>query len=643
MQTNRVSTLIALSFSVMLTACGGGSEKTDISEEPGPDGVAPTLTLVKIYNNFNSGNEVKLGEVVKVELESSESIIKPTVTIAGVAATVTGQHHKWSAEHTLDDDTLADGLVAFAISFGDVSGVAGVDVAAITTGDPLQYCKDGCAVAGEAGGIAGDWKLAPVAGALGVGPVVGDISWWSSSEITLTDRDCLFDDIYRFGSDGSFENVMGALTFTEDWQNGGQGEACSAPIAPHDGSNPATYVLDEDALTLTVDGLGAHIGLPKAINGGEISAGAAVPSSIVYTISAMNNTEMTLDINFGPGVWRFLLQKEVTEQVSPIIGDWTLAPAAGALGVGPVVGDISWWSSSEITLSDRDCLFDDIFRFNADGSFENVMGALTFTEDWQNGNQGEACLAPIAPHDGSNAATYTFDGDGLTLTVEGAGAHIGLPKAINGGEISAGAAVPDSIVYTIAAMNDTAMTLDINFGPGVWRFELVKTASGGSTTVSPVAGNWKLAPEAGALGVGPAAGDISWWSNSADDVTTRACLFDDVFSFDADGSTFANVMGTETWLEAWQGVSEGCGAPIAPHDGSNAIVYSYNAAAALIKITGPGGHLGLAKVINLAELTDPANAPNSIQYNVVELTATTMTLEVEIAGGAYWTFKLVKD
>jgi len=32
-----------------------------------------------------------------------------------------------------------------------------------------------------------------------------------------------------------------------------------------------------------------------------------------------------------------------------------------------------------------------------------------------------------------------------------------------------------------------------------------------------------MAPEAGALMVGPAPNDGSWWSNSADDVVTRAC------------------------------------------------------------------------------------------------------------------------
>ena len=66
-----------------------------------------------------------------------------------------------------------------------------------------------------------------------------------------------------------------------------------------------------------------------------------------------------------------------------------------------------------------------------------------------------------------------------------------------------------------------------------------------------------------------AANATGWWSNSADDVTTRACLFDDIFRFGEDGS-FSNVMGSQTWLEGWQGVDgEQCGAPVAPHDGSN--------------------------------------------------------------------------
>ena len=51
-----------------------------------------------------------------------------------------------------------------------------------------------------------------------------------------------------------------------------------------------------------------------------------------------------------------------------------------------------------------------------------------------------------------------------------------------------------------------------------------------------IQGSWSLKKAAGSLGVGPSKGDISWWSSSADDVTTRACLFDDEYVFNADGS-----------------------------------------------------------------------------------------------------------
>ena len=63
----------------------------------------------------------------------------------------------------------------------------------------------------------------------------------------------------------------------------------------------------------------------------------------------------------------------------------------------------------------------------------------------------------------------------------------------------------------------------------------------GEGTGSPVEGTWILAPEAGALMVGPSAGNGDWWSSSEEDVTTRACYFDDHYVFNADGS-FQNII-----------------------------------------------------------------------------------------------------
>ena len=62
---------------------------------------------------------------------------------------------------------------------------------------------------------------------------------------------------------------------------------------------------------MTVDGLGAHIGLPKVVNGAEIDNTANAVTSVIYTVSAMTDTTMTLDIQVaGTGHWRYKLVKD---------------------------------------------------------------------------------------------------------------------------------------------------------------------------------------------------------------------------------------------------------------------------------------------------------------------------------------------
>lgn len=161
-------------------------------------------------------------------------------------------------------------------------------------------------------------------------------------------------------------------------------------------------------------------------------------------------------------------------------------------------------------------------------------------------------------------------------------------------------------------------------------------------TFSQVEGTWKIASQAGSLGVGPTQGDISWWSISDAGIIERACLFDDEFVFNGDNS-FNNVMQDETWLEAWQGASpDQCGTPVFPHDGSNAATWTYDSGAGTLTLNGVGAHLGLAKVINGAELTDPSQAPASITYLVTEMASTSMTIDIEIDGG-WWRFIMAKE
>jgi len=310
--------------------------------------------------------------------------------------------------------------------------------------------------------LIGTWMMAPEAGAFAVGEAVGNYGWWSSSDQDVIDRACIFDDEYVFEADGTFKNVLGSETWLEGWQ-GNDGESCGVPIAPHDGTNPATW--SSTASSVTVSGLGAYLGLSKVHAGGE--DGMPENNTITYDYELSNDgNSMTLTIAIPWGAWQF----KMVRKPSPIVGTWKLAPQAGALEVGEAVGNYGWWSNSEGDVTERACLFDDKYVFNADGSFSNVMDGETWLEGWQ-GNDGESCGVPVAPHDGSNAATWSSTGN--TLTVNGLGAFLGLAKVHAGGED--GMPADNMITYTYELSdNDTTMDLVIQIPWGAWHFKLVK-------------------------------------------------------------------------------------------------------------------------------------------------------------------------
>jgi len=165
---------------------------------------------------------------------------------------------------------------------------------------------------------------------------------------------------------------------------------------------------------------------------------------------------------------------------------------------------------------------------------------------------------------------------------------------------------------------------------------------GGGGSDHPLAGtSWKLTPAEGSLIVGPNATGV-WWQNSAEDVTTRACLFDDVYTFNAD-NTYAQDMQDQTWLEsAPHGVeTEGCGDLVAPWNGSNAATWS--ADSSTVTVVGDGAFLGLAKVTNTDESGDPADDTTTYNYTLDgnNLTITIQGFHPEPE--ATWTFKFTKQ
>ena len=164
-------------------------------------------------------------------------------------------------------------------------------------------------------------------------------------------------------------------------------------------------------------------------------------------------------------------------QDSPFVGTWKLAPSAGAMKVGPGIDDGGWWSNSGADVETRACLFDDEYIFHEDGTFENVFQDTTWLETWQ-GAPSEQCGTPVAPHDGSNASTWYYDENAQTITLSGIGSFLGLPKAINGDEMSTcGCEVPETRTYNVLSISNGVMAVYIQSaggGNGYWTFRFAQ-------------------------------------------------------------------------------------------------------------------------------------------------------------------------
>lgn len=172
------------------------------------------------------------------------------------------------------------------------------------------------------------WKLNPEAGTykVGEGPDMGN--WWSSGAGDVTGRSCEFNDEYTFvfNAAGTF-NYDNKGDFFADNNLGPNNGACNPnsaflPAQQPWASGTFRYTVIEGAGVrslgqLRVDGLGAHIGLQKAYNGGEtgVGAGPAV-SSITYDILEMRRNVgglgydiMKVGTNIGgAGWWTFTLR-----------------------------------------------------------------------------------------------------------------------------------------------------------------------------------------------------------------------------------------------------------------------------------------------------------------------------------------------
>lgn len=161
---------------------------------------------------------------------------------------------------------------------------------------------------------------------------------------------------------------------------------------------------------------------------------------------------------------------------------------------------------------------------------------------------------------------------------------------------------------------------------------------------------WKLAPEAGALWVGPdATFGTTWWANSAADVTPRACQFNDEYVFSSDGTFIYDSKG-DFWADsdnsgnvfpAGLGVSVGCQStsvfPPAYAAWGSSSPRTFSITNNELRLVGTGAFLGLYKVGNGAEVQVPQA---SVTYQIREITANRLVVHINFGVGV-WRFTLI--
>lgn len=247
----------------------------------------------------------------------------------------------------------------------------------------------------------------------------------------------------------------------------------------------------------------------------------------------------------------------------------------------------------------------------------------------------------------SVAVTFTDGAEGSTVSTL---ASANWSITLNGTQVASGNLSPtgDSWMGTIQANGLTA---------GDHIISITATDSNGNSdtananftvasAVPDITGTWVMEPIAGSLAVGPNPGSGDWWSISAGDVTTRACFYDDTYTFTANGDFIIDV-GTDTWLEGWQAGFDGCGAPIAPVNGGT-FTYSFNGQT--LTVNGNAAYLGLPKVTNAGELGNHIGATDfqsAITYEVFSVTESgsdlRMELRIETVAGVHWTYRLIRQ
>jgi len=160
---------------------------------------------------------------------------------------------------------------------------------------------------------------------------------------------------------------------------------------------------------------------------------------------------------------------------------------------------------------------------------------------------------------------------------------------------------------------------------------------------------WRLAPEAGALFVGP---DLytAWWENSDTDVNDRACHFDDeyifredrTFEYDNKGDFWADSDGSGNVYPPDMAIAVGCHPSSewpSQYQAWNSGTHNFNVTNNTLTVTGEGAWIGLYKIGNGGDVLVPQS---SVTYNIESINETRMVLVADY-GSQLWRITLTSQ
>jgi len=263
-----------------------------------------------------------------------------------------------------------------------------------------------------------------------------------------------------------------------------------------DPSGPVITGLD---FTITATGSGNIVEvLPSAVGATSFSVdfGSDATDDVLTTVgpkvsytyaaaSASYDITVTASAAGSDNVMKTTSYDVVVEQ-SDLVGQWVLLHDAGAMNVAESIEIMeaggTWWKNGFDALITRACIFDDIYEFKDDMSFNNILGDETWQEGGWDAVAAEGCGDALAPFDGTATATWAHNTEDSTITLNGMGAFLGISRAANGVELTDPAAALESLTYSGVTISDDKdyLTLHINVGTGFWRFKFARVGSVGA-------------------------------------------------------------------------------------------------------------------------------------------------------------------